>query len=372
MPLKSTKKQSRVSSSPENGASKPIGLRDLAEYLKLDPSTISFVLNNVPGRSISSGTRERVKAAAQLFNYKPSLLARSLRQRNTHTIGVLLPLVGEEYHAQVLSGVADELERNQYCYLIAQHRHHAEQLREYTDMLISRGADGLIAIDTHLPRELHVPVVAVGGHQKIANVTNVKLNHENAANLTMQHLSILGHRRIAVIKGQPASSDSVVRWEATAKAARAFGLDIPEALAVQLKEDITSPELGYLVVQELLRQTTDFTAIVCFNDIAALGAIRAIGDVGLRTPHDISVVGFDDIRVAVFSMPSITTIRQPLRQMGETAAKVLLERLRTGASTHSEIWVEPELIVRESSGPRATSSPAKAIGGRRLPGDAAG
>lgn len=106
------------------------------------------------------------------------------------------------------------------------------------------------------------------------------------------------------------------------------------------------------------------------NDIAALGAIRAIGDVGLRTPHDISVVGFDDIRVAVFSMPSITTIRQPLRQMGETAAKVLLARLRTGASAHSEIWVEPELIVRESSGPRATSSPGKATGDRQLPGDA--
>ena len=329
---------------------KPVSLRDLAEYLKVDPSTVSVVLNEVPGRSISQQTRERVKAAALLFNYRPSLLARSLRQQATQTIGVLLPLVGEEYHAQVLSGVADELERNGYGYLIAQHRHNPGQLREYTHMLVSRGADGLIAIDTHLKEALHVPVVSVAGHETMADVTNVLLDHELAATLTMQHLSKLGHRQIAVIRGQPASSDSAVRWHSTQAAAKAFGVRVPRALVVQLDQDITSPELGYTVVQRLLQKSTRFTAIVCFNDVAALGAIRAIGEAGLRTPEDISVVGFDDIRVSAFATPSITTIRQPLRQMGEVAAKLLLQRLRSGTHAHAEVAVGPELIVRESTG----------------------
>lgn len=329
--------------------SKRISLKDLAAYLKVDPSTVSVVLNEVPGRSISHGTRERIKAAAKLFNYSPSLLARSLRQQDTRTVGILLPLVGEEYHAQVLSGVASELERNHYSYLITQHRHSQEKLRDYIEMLISRGVQGFVAIDTHLTSVMHVPTVAVAGHQKVQDVTNVMLNHERAAILTMQHLSELGHRRIAVIRGQVASSDSETRWAATSAAAKKFKVEIPRKLVMQLDRDITSPELGYTIVQKLMKGAHDFTAIVCFNDIAALGAIRAVGDAGLRTPEDISVIGFDDIRMSVFSRPSITTIRQPLQEMGETAAKILLDRLK-GEQRMLDVAVEPELIIRESSG----------------------
>lgn len=329
--------------------SKRVCLKELAAHLKVDPSTVSVVLNEVPGRSISQETRERIKAAAKLFNYTPSLLARSLRQRDTRTVGILLPLVGEEYHAQVLSGVASELERNQYSYLIAQHRHSQDKLKDYIEMLISRGVQGFIAIDTHLTSVMHVPTVAVAGHQKVQDVTNVMLNHERAAILTMQHLSELGHRRIAVIRGQAASSDSEIRWAATSAAAKRFKVEIPGKLVLQLDRDITSPELGYTIVQKLMKESHDFTAIVCFNDIAALGAIRAVGDAGLRTPEDISVIGFDDIRLSVFSRPSITTIRQPLQEMGETAAKILLDRLK-GEPLGHDIAVEPELIIRESSG----------------------
>jgi DNA-binding LacI/PurR family transcriptional regulator len=337
-----------MSESPSN--IKPISLKELARHLKVDSSTVSVVLNDVPGRSISQATRERIKSAAKEFRYKPSLLARSLRQQNTQTIGILLPLVGEEYHAQVLSGIANALEQKSYSYLIAQHRHDVDKLRDYTEMLISRGAEGLIAIDTRLEGTSHVPIVAVAGHQQILGVTNVLLNHERAAALTIQHLARLGHRDIAVIRGQKSSSDSAVRWEATVRAAAALGISIPTSLVVQLQQDITSPELGFLATQKLLKRTRDFTAIVCFNDIAALGAIRALGDAGLRTPQDVSVVGFDDIRVAVFARPSITTIRQPLQQMGETAATILLSRLQTGAQSHDEVAVEPELIARESTG----------------------
>ena len=297
--------------------------------------------------------------AAQRLGYRPSLLARSLRRRETQTIGILLPQVGEEYHAQVLGGVADELERNGYSYLIAQHRHDCKRIAEYTHMLASRGAEGLVAIDTHLDESSHVPIVAVAGHTPLPDVVNVVLDHDMATTLVIDHLKALGHKRLAVIQGPSASSDAVVRWQGTEHAARLAGVTIPKQLVLQLNHDGISPETAYSLVRELLSRRHDFTAIVCFNDIAALGAIRAVSDAGLNVPRDISVVGFDDIRMAVFAKPSITTIRQPLKMMGEMAAQILLERLRTGLPGSSEIAVQPDLIVRESTGPALTKNAAK-------------
>jgi LacI family transcriptional regulator len=337
----------------------PITLKELARLLKVSPSTVSFVLNETPGRSISEATRTRIKEAAAKHQYRPSLLARSLRRQQTQTVGVLMPEVGEGYHASVLSGIANELERNGYSYLIAQHRHDSKHIVEYTHMLASRGAEGFVTIDTRLEELPHLPVVAVAGHKRIGGVTNVVLNHDHAARLTMRHLRDLGHREIAVIKGQMASSDTLIRWQATAEAAQEFGLTIPRNLVLQLDRDITSPEIAYTLVEKLLRAAHRFTAIVCFNDVAALGAIRAINDSGAKVPLDISVVGFDDVHLSLFATPSITTIRQPLRQMGETAAKILLDRLRANRKYPAEIAVEPELIVRESTGPAVENSRSK-------------
>jgi LacI family transcriptional regulator len=335
--------------SPGKRRPQPISLKELAKHLDLSPSTVSVVLNNVAGRSISEATRIRVREASERLRYRPSMLAKSLRQRQTQTIGVLLPDVREGYHAQVLGGIASELERQRYSYLIAQHRHEPDRINEYTEILLSRGAEGFIAIDTHLTHSPHVPVIAVAGHQRLVDVTNVILNHDHAATLTIRHLHELGHREIAVIKGQRWSSDTPTRWTATVSAARKYGIVIPAVLVVQLDREVTSPEIAYSHVQRLLCAGKQFTAIICFNDIAALGAIRAINDAGLRVPDDISVVGFDDIALAVFARPSITTIRQPLQQMGETAARLLLDRLRNNARHQAEVAVEPELIVREST-----------------------
>jgi LacI family transcriptional regulator len=330
-------------------------LKELARHLDLSPSTVSVVLNNVPGRSISEATRVRIREAAKKFQYRPSLVARGLRRQATQTIGVLLPEVGEGYHAEVLGGIANELEQHHYSYLIAQHRHNAERVLEYTEMLVSRGVEGFIAIDTHLVDAFHVPVIAVAGHTRLPGVTNVVLNHQNAAQLTMRHLFDLGHRQIAVIKGQKASSDTATRWEATLAAARELGLDIPKSLVVQLDRDETSPEIAYSAVQRLLRAGRRLTALVCFNDVAAMGAIRAINEAGLLVPGDISVVGFDDLHLAAFATPSITTIRQPLQQMGKTAARMLLERLHSHRQHRADIAVEPKMMVRESTGPAKQS-----------------
>jgi len=341
----------------------PVSLKTLAAYLHLDPTTVSVVLNRVPGRSIPEATRERIRKAAIKFNYEPSFLARSLRNRRTMTIGILVPVLADGYHAEVMTGIGDTLLEENYFYFIAHHRHRSDLIEQYPRMLISRGAEGLITIDTNLVDKLPLPVVAIAGHKSMSGVTNVVLDHHRAAELSLRHLYDLGHRTIAFMRGQPYSSDSGARWQGIVEVARDLGLSIRPEITIQLEKDLTSPELGYPLVKQLLAHQRSFTAVLSFNDIAAIGCIRALHDAGLRVPQDVSVVGFDDIKEAAFQTPSLTTIRQPLHQMGALAVQTLLEQLHpSGGKEISQIAVEPELIVRESTGgsrnrPRKPSPP---------------
>ena len=341
-------KRTREDSQPAG----PVSLKTLAAYLNLDPTTISVVLNQVPGRSIPEATRERIRKAALKFNYQPSFLARSLRNRRTMTIGILVPVLADGYHAEVMTGIGDSLLEEKYFYFIAHHRHRADLIEQYPRMLMSRGAEGLITIDTNLTDKPPLPVVAIAGHQRVSGVTHVVLDHHRAAELSLRHLYDLGHRTIAFMRGQPYSSDSDARWQSIVQVAQDLGLSIRPELTIQLKKDLTSPELGYPVVKQLLTHYRNFTAFLSFNDIAAIGCIRALHDVGLRVPEDVSVVGFDDIKEAAFQTPSLTTIRQPLHQMGALAVRTLLQQLGgINGNGLPQIAVEPELIIRESTGP---------------------
>src|SRR5216684_7442312 len=350
----------------------PISLKTLAKYLDLNPATVSVVLNEVPGRSIPQATRERIKSAAKELNYQPSLLARSLRSRRTQTIGILVPELGDGYHTQVLSGIGDHLMDAGYFYFTAHHRHRKNLVEEYSQMLLGRGAEALIAIDTLLEHPFPVPVVAVAGHRPIDGVTNVVLDHRFAAELALTHLHSLGHRRIAFMRGQPFSSDSDERWRSIVQVARELGIAIRSELTVQLDRDVSSPELGYPVIQHLLSNREQFTAVVAFNDMSAIGAIRALQDSGMQVPADVSVIGFDDINAAAFNNPRLTTIRQPLAQMGRIAAQCVLDRLHAPDIFREQITIEPGLIVRgsthtarssERSESRKTRRTARRMGG---------
>ena len=335
----------------ESVAHQPVSLKDLAAHLGLNPATVSVVLNDVPGRTIPQCTRDRIKAAAKEMNYHPNLLARSLRNRRTLTIGILVPELGEGYHTQVMSGIGDQLVKAGYLYFTAHHRHRKNLVEEYTRVLIGRGAQGIIAVDTHLEHPIPVPIVAVAGHRHIKGITNVVLDHARAAELTLSHLYSLGHRKIAFMRGQSFSSDSDERWKGLVAVAKKLGLEINPELVVSLDRDITSPELGYPVVQQLLATKQSFTALVAFNDISAIGAIRALQDVNLRVPADVSVIGFDDISAAAFTLPRLTTINQPLAEIGRIATQSLLNRIHNTAVPGDQITVEPELVIRESTGP---------------------
>jgi LacI family transcriptional regulator len=331
----------------------PISLRTLGEYLNLSPATISLVLNNAPGvRSIPQETRDRVTEAAAKFSYRPSFFARSLRKRQTLTVGVLVPELSDSYTMQVLSGVEEHLIEEGYFYLTASHRRKADLIEEYPRMFLDRSVEGLLFIDTLLGTDIGtLPAVAVAGHRKIEGVTNVVLDQKRAAELALRHLYQLGHRKIAFMRGGSHSSDADDRWNCMMNVARDLKLLVPPEFMVQLQLRVSTPELGYEPTMDLIHRGGDFTALVCFNDIAAIGATRALMNHGLKVPGDVSIVGFDDIQGAAFHNPSLTTIRQPLHQMGTTAARILLQRIRGQATFPDFIPIHPELIIRESTCP---------------------
>lgn len=329
----------------------PVSLKQLAAHLGLDPATVSVVLNDVPGRSIPQKTRDRIKAAARELNYHPNLLARSLRSRQSKTIGILVPELGDGYHTQVMCGIGDYLIQAGYFYFTAHHRHKPELVEEYTRMFIGRGAQGIIAVDTLFEHSVSIPVVAVAGHRRIRGITNIALDHQRAADLALSHLHSLGHRKIAFMRGQSFSSDSDARWKGLLSVAQKLGIAIRPELVVTLDRDMSSPELGYPVVQQLLGTRKPFTALVAFNDISAIGAIRSLQDADLRVPVDVSVIGFDDIKAAGFTLPRLTTIHQPLEEFGRIAGEHLLGRIQGTVESRQEIAVQPTLIPRESTGP---------------------
>jgi DNA-binding LacI/PurR family transcriptional regulator len=362
------RKKKTASSSPSRNRSngQPISLKQLAKSLGLSPTTLSLVLNNSDkAQSIPQETKDRIFAAARDLNYRPNFFARSLRSQRTYSVGVLVPELSDGYAALVLTGIEDYLLQSGYVYLVTSHRHKENLIDGHPRLLYQRSVEGLIAVDTRYSQNLPLPVVTVSGHQAVPGVTNIILNHERAAELGLRHLVDLGHRKIAFIKGQSFSSDTEVRWEAMHTVARQMNIPVQAMLTQQMEGESASPEVGHDAAVRLLRQSKDFTALFAFNDICAIGAIRAFREAGMRVPEDVSVVGFDDIYEAAYHIPALTTIKQPLRRMGMLAAETLVKRISDpGTESPPFVQVEPELIVRESTAaateasarPRTTSA----------------
>ena len=340
-----------------------VNLRMLAEHLELSQTTVSLVLNNSPSaKSIPQETRDRVVEAANRLNYRPNYFARSLRQSRSMSVGVLAPDLSEGYFTRVMSGVVQELTGAHYFYFTACHDWKKDLIEKYPRMLVERAVDGFLLLNTPSDNiDVPVPVVAISAHSASENVTNIVLDHHQAVQQALTHLYSLGHRRIAFMRGPRAIPDSEFRWEAIQQVAQEINLKLDPALSIRIDSAGWSmkdgyhpmaPEIGYKPMQALLEKTRDFTAIFCFNDIAAVGAIRALRDSGLSVPGDISVVGFDDILSAAYYTPSLTTVRQPLMEMGKRGAQVLLERIANReAPLPPEIIMAPELVIRESTGP---------------------
>ena len=345
-----------------------MNLRMLADHLGLSQTTVSLVLNNSPSaKSIPQETRGRVVEAANRLNYRPNYFARLLRQSRSMSVGVLAPDLSEGYFTRVMSGVVEELTAAHYFYFTACHDWNRELIEKYPRMLVERAVDGFLLLNTAVEElAVPVPVVAISAHCAAENVTNIVLDHHLAVEQALKHLYALGHRRIAIMRGPRAIPDSEFRWESIQQVAKEMDLELDPELAIRIDaagwslktgQHPMAPEIGYRPMRVLLERTRAFTAVFGFNDIAAIGAIRALRDAGLCVPGDVSVVGFDDILSAAYATPSLTTVRQPLSEMGRRGAQVLLERIADRKKVFpSDIVMEPELVIRESTGPAKSGS----------------
>lgn len=332
---------------------KRTSLRDLADYLGVSQTTVSLVLNNAPqAQNLTAETRRRVMDAAKLHNYRPSYFARSLAKGCSESIGVIAPDHSDPYFAVVMGGVEKYLLTKHYLYFTSCHYWQPELMDEYPRLLLDRGAEGLLLLGTNAYFDSPLPIVAVSAHVERPGVTNIILDHALSAQLALEHLYQLGHRKIAFMQGHEHTSDSLYRWEATMAAARDLGIQIRPELTLKLESDSCSPSIGYGPVKRLMARTRDFTALFSFNDTAAMGAIRALKECGLDVPGDVSVVGFDDVIGAAFHVPSLTTIRQPMAKMGQVASKLLLDRIAQPDQPYpKELLMKPQLVIRESTGP---------------------
>jgi DNA-binding LacI/PurR family transcriptional regulator len=328
-----------------------VTLKALAERVGLTPGTISAVLNaSEASKAIPQHTQDRILLAARELNYQPNFFARTLRSKRTYTVGVIAQEIGDSYSGPIISGIESYLRDRNYFFLTGIHRHDPKLFDQYSQLLLRRGVEGFITIDLNLPHSLPLPTVAIAGHRPYGGVTNIILDHRRAAELAISHLLELGHEDIAFMRGNPASSDSETRWQNICAVADDLDVKIRPELKLQIETEESSPELGYGITKRLVASRQRFTALFAYNDLSAIGAIRAIREAGLEVPTDVSVVGFDDIEAANYHSPTLTTVRQPLKEMGEIAAKTLMQAIESKRGA-AEIAVKPQLIVRQSTAP---------------------
>lgn len=349
------RKLSERKASKAEAKKKSVSLKELASYVGLAPATVSLVMNGSLTSGIAAETRDRIIAAARKLNYRPNFLARSLRTRKSFTIGVLMPDVSEGYSVTVLRGIEQCLLKANYFHFVASHHLRPELIEEYVQVFQDRSVDGLIVACAPWTFDVPIPVVSISSDNKVKGTASVLLNHDLAVELALRHLVELGHRKVAFIKGVDTIPDTEIRWNAIVRAAAKLGLQINPKRVIQIDDPATpsGPHLGYGVTQRLLARKEPFSALFAFNDVSAMGAIRALSEFGLRVPEDVSVIGFDDIESAAYQTRGLTTVRQPLEEMGRLAAENLLQRI-TGStefpsSSAEEIVVDPELVVRETT-----------------------
>lgn len=333
---------------------KPVSLKFLSEHLGLSQGTVSMALSpESESTGVASKTRDRVLKAAAEFNYRPNHHARSLSSGRSNTIGVIVPAISEGYYSTLLSSIELHLLDADFFFIVTSHRWNESLLKRLPALLMSRGAEGLILINTTLDDQISLPSVRIGGRKPHQNSANVCLDEEQGTRLALEHLHGLGHRKIAFLRGEKESTATAERWAGIRKAARALHLEIDPQLTIQLELDDRANSaqygyVGYQAAKHLLASKRSFTALVAYNDSTAIGAMHALQDAGLRVPENVSVVGYDDIPAAQYECPALTTVRQPLQKIGTLATKLLLEKLN-GKALPRQILVEPELAVRKST-----------------------
>ena len=348
------------------GRTEVVTIRDVARECGYSASTVSIVLNRAPlSRYIPADTKGRIETAAKRMGYRPNPLARSLRSQRSNIVGVMVIDITDPFCTPILRGLENALYQASYLSLLADAHNEPHRFERYLEMLLDRRVEALVVIANWLVTDIklladltecQVPTVIVGRSFENHSVSTVSVDNENGASMALEHLYRLGHREIAFLRGPKALSSSGQRWKGIRAFAQSAGLHLDSKKILELPESLdpnSSFEAGAQLTRELLRQGKPFTALVAYDDITALGALRALKKKGLRVPEDCSVVGFDDVAQARLSVPSLTTVRQPMEAMGSLSAGMVLEAIKAMDEKQDvpalRRKIPAELVVREST-----------------------
>jgi len=327
---------------------------DVARAVGVSIQTISAVINDKPG--ISDATRERVRHAVAELDYHPNLLASGLRSQRTRTIGVLISSITNPYFPEIVRGVEDIAHREGYSLFLCNTDEDPAKQLDYLRLLRRHKVAGLVAVsgmgamDGRRILEWLVaheaPVVLMGGDRTHDKITTIGVDDHRGGYLATAHLLDLGHRRIGLVTGPPNHGVSQRRMAGHEEALRDRGIGSDPLLVVPGGFDVVSGQFG---ARRLMTLNTPPTAIVAGNDLAAIGAMTVLKRLGRRVPEDVAVVGYDNIEMAALYDPPLTTVAQPLYDMGAYAMRTILERVRDPTMGGAHVTFDTPLIVRRST-----------------------
>ena len=324
-----------------------VTVQDVAREAGVSASTVSRYLTGVT--AVSSAKQEAITKAIEKLNFKPNVLAQSLKTGSTKTIGIVTQDISSPFFGEELKGVEHAISGTGYALLIVSGHWQAREEQDHAELLIARRVDGIIIfMATSTDKQLQaisqqVPVVFTGRRMETPRAVGLAVDNEAAAYEATRYLISQGHRSIAHIAGRLAQPDSEARLEGYRRALVEAELDVdPRLVAVG---DFTEAG-GVMAMTQLLESRAPFSAIFVANDQSALGARLALYRRGIRVPEEVSMIGFDDLAVSNYMLPPLTTIRQPTFDMGKTATETLLSMLSGGEQTVTHPLFE--LVVRES------------------------
>ncbi|MGA8108434.1 MAG: LacI family DNA-binding transcriptional regulator [Acidobacteriaceae bacterium] len=339
----------------------------MAKAAGFSPSTVSIVLNGAPlSRYVAAATKQKIRETAERLNYHPDIFARSLRSRKSQTIGILVIDLADPFCTKILQGIERKLVETPYLPIIMDANNKPNQVQRYADMMIERRVEGLITVANWLFFDIsvledisdgHLPTVVVGRDPESPTINSVAVDNEAGGYAAMEHLYSLDHREIAFVCGPRRLNDSRLRWRGIRSFAKKARLRLNPAFIRSLpdiSDSLSSFEGSRNLTAEYLQSGEPFTAILAFDDISAYGALRALSEAGRRVPEDCSVIGFDDIPTAALVTPGLTTIRQPMLEMGEYAAERILKMLNESEGERDGFYgqshmMAPELVRRGST-----------------------
>ena len=339
----------------------PATLRDVAAAAGVHPATASRALNPETRLLVSEDTARRVAAAAAKLGYRPNPVARSLRMRRSHTVGVLIPDLKNPIFPPIVRGLEDKLAAAGYVALLGNTDADTSRERTLFEQMRARHVDGFVlATATQHDRllaeaaEAELPVVLMNRLSQDHSFPAVSVDNEQGARMAVTHLARLGHTRIAHIAGPQEASTGVGRLRGFRDGMASHGLEVDEDLITYAAR--YTVEEGTRCCTELLARHPDITAVAAGNDMLAVGCYAALDARGHQCPEDISVIGFNDMPFIDRLRPPLTTVRFPHYQLGTEAAQLLLERISGADGPVKILYLAPELVVRGSTAPCAPSA----------------